>query len=120
MTGDSLSTSTSGGRGSSSVRYPAAMGTSPSRRHRPRQTQSQKPPRLSTISPQTGIDGSVSAAPGHDVTARATSAMTVMPQPMGTKAISSPPNGISTQETIAQGMTQNPVIGTATTFATTE
>src|SRR5260370_30725274 len=110
----------SGGRTSSSGTYPAAIGARRSQRQRRVQMQSHKPPRLNRMSASGGMLGTVSTAPGQDVTACAIAATASMPHPIGFKANASAPNGMSRQATSAQGMIQKPVIGTAIALATTE
>ena len=59
-------------------------------------------------------------ASGHAVTRWTIAEIASMPQDIGTRASFSNPTGMSRQETIAHGMTQKPVIGTATALAITE
>ncbi len=56
-------------------------------------------------------------APGQAATQAATASIASMPQPMGTSARASAPNGISAKAAIAQGMIHSAVSGTATMFA---
>jgi hypothetical protein len=95
------------------LRYPAAIGASPSQRQRLVQMQSRTPPSPTRISASAGMLGTLSTAPRHPVTPRAMAATASMPQLIGASANASAPNGISRQAMSAQGMIQKPVIGTA-------
>src|SRR5690348_7081892 len=97
-----------------------ASGSTPNQRQRRRQIASHKPPAAATAMPQAGMLGKVNTAPGHDVTPLAMAVTASMPQLIGIKATLSRWAGISKQAAIAHGITQKPVIGTATTLAATE
>src|SRR6185437_906650 len=97
-----------------------ASGSTPHQRQRRRQIASHKPPAAATAMPQAGMLGSVSTAPGHEVTPLAIAVMASMPQLIGTSAMLSRWSGISKQVRIAHGITQKPVVGPATTMAATE
>ncbi len=81
---------------------------------------SHKPPALRRMSAAAGRLGTLSTAPGHDVTMRATAVIASMPQLIGTSASASRCSGMSRHAIIAHGITQKPVIGTAIALATTE
>ncbi len=81
---------------------------------------SHNPPAVTSSKPASGIAGSTTTAPGHEVTPCAMAMIASMPHPIGCRPQACSPNGISAQVTIAHGITQNPVIGTATILAATE
>ena len=81
---------------------------------------SHKPPKLMSRSAAAGMLATSITAPGQLVTVRAIQAMAAMPAPIGWSASASRCSGISSTDRIAHGITQKPVIGTATAFARTE
>ncbi len=108
----------SGGRVSIGDTRPNATTGTPSSRSLLRHNPSHATPRAVTASPQAGICGTANVAAGNAAVVRAIQSTTAAPQPIGTHANQSRPNGISARPINPAGITQNAVSGTATMFAT--
>ena len=78
------------------------------------------PPSEISNSPIAGNRGVVQTLPGSDETYCATQIVTSIPQPIGTSARRSSPNGISRQVTTPQGNVHIALNGTAITLASGE
>ena len=110
----------SGGRESATLAKPAATAIIPQRRHLPRHRHSHSPPNVIDSKPFGGIFGTGQTLPGQPATSLATHNTASIPQPIGTSARRSRPNGINRLATSAQGNVHTAVIGTASMLATGE
>jgi hypothetical protein len=99
---------------------PRAMPSVPHRRHLPCHRHSQEPPSATRTTPDVGRRGIDHKFPGNAATHCATRIVTSMPQPIGTSANFSRPNGIKRQATTPQGSVHIAEIGTAITLASGE
>ena len=110
----------SGGRVSVVLAKPAAIATKPQRRQLPCQRHSHNPPSEISSRPSAGRRGIAQTLPGSADTHWATQIVTSIPQPIGTSASRSRPNGINRQVTTPQGNVHIALSGTAMTLASGE
>src|SRR6516225_11138211 len=110
----------SAGRVSIMLAKPTTIATIPQLRHEPRHKHSHSPPSEISKSPDGGNRGVGQTLPGSVDTCCATQIVTSIPQPIGTSARRSRPNGNSRQVTTPQGNVQSALNGTAMTLASGE
>src|SRR5262249_61507753 len=111
---------TSGGLLSTIVARPATTATTPQRRQGPRHKHSHSPPNEISSRPSAGNRGTAQTLPGRAETCCATQIVRSIPQPIGSNAKRSRPNGISRQATTPHGRVHIALNGTATTLASGE
>ena len=109
----SAATSISGGRARAATAIPAAIPTSPSQRLRLCQIASHSPPSAISASAATGMEAAGVTAPGNPDTARPSASIRSMPRPSQCSGSASSPNGIAATDSVASGITTNPITGIA-------